>query len=153
MYTYKQIILIPSLVSCSVQFSRSVVSNSLRLHALQPARLLCSWNSPGKNTGVGCHSRLQGIFPTQGSNPSLLHCRQILCQLSYQGYKHNDPLNVEDRGKTGVRDLKMLCCWHCRWRKDHKPMYEDVLWKLEKKKEFILTGNILKDPNPPDVLI
>ena len=38
-----------------------------------------------KNTGVGCHSLLQGIFPTQGSSPGLLHCRQILYHLSYQG--------------------------------------------------------------------
>ena len=38
-----------------------------------PARLLCPWDSPGKNTGVGCHTLLQGIFPTQGSNPCLLH--------------------------------------------------------------------------------
>ena len=37
------------------------------------ARLLCPWNSPGKNTGVGCHALLQGIFLTQGSNPYLLH--------------------------------------------------------------------------------
>ena len=43
------------------------------------------WNSPGKNTGVGSLSLFQGIFPTQGSNPGLLHCRQILCHLSYQG--------------------------------------------------------------------
>ena len=41
-------------------------------------RLLCPWNSPGKNTGVHCHSLLQGIFLTQGSNPGLPHCRQIL---------------------------------------------------------------------------
>ena len=41
-------------------------------------------DSPGKNTGVGCHTLLQGIFPTQGSNPGLLHCRQILDSLSYQ---------------------------------------------------------------------
>ena len=40
-------------------------------------RLLCAWDSPGKNTGVGCHFLLQGIFPTQGSNPSFPHCRQI----------------------------------------------------------------------------
>ena len=40
---------------------------------------------PGKNTGVGCHSLLQGIFPTQGLILHLLHCRQILYQLSYQG--------------------------------------------------------------------
>ena len=42
-------------------------------------------DSPGKNTEVGCHALLQGIFPTQGSNPGLLHCRQILYQLSHQG--------------------------------------------------------------------
>ena len=49
--------------------SRSVVSDSLRPHGLQPARPLCPWDAPGKNTGVGC----QGIFPTQGSNWRLLH--------------------------------------------------------------------------------
>ena len=48
-------------------------------------RLLCPWNASGKNTGVGCHSLLQGIFPTQGSNMGLLHCRQILYRLNHQG--------------------------------------------------------------------
>ena len=42
-------------------------------------------DSPGKNTGVGCHALLQGIFPTQGLNPGLPHCRQILYHLSHQG--------------------------------------------------------------------
>ena len=42
-------------------------------------------DSPGKNTGVGSHSLLQGIFPTQGSNPGLPHCRQILYCLNHQG--------------------------------------------------------------------
>ena len=42
------------------------------------ARLLHPWDSPGKNTGVGCYALLQGIFPTQGLNPGLLHCRRIL---------------------------------------------------------------------------
>ena len=42
-------------------------------------------DSPGKNTGVGCHALLQGIFPTQGSNPGLPHYRRILFQLSHQG--------------------------------------------------------------------
>ena len=46
---------------------------------------LCPWNSPDKNTGAGCHSLLQGIFLTLGSNPGLLHCRQILYHLSHQG--------------------------------------------------------------------
>ena len=60
--------------------SLSVVSDSL-----QPHGLYSPWNSLGQNTGVGCLSLLQEIFPTQGSNPGLLHCRQILYQLSYQG--------------------------------------------------------------------
>ena len=65
--------------------SGSVVSDSFRPHGLYPARLLCLWNSPGKkNTGVGSHFLFQRIFPTQGSNPGLLHCRQILYHLSHR---------------------------------------------------------------------
>ena len=45
---------------------------------LGPARLLCPWGSPDKNTRVGCHCLFQGIFPTQGLNPGLLNCRWIL---------------------------------------------------------------------------
>ena len=60
--------------------SRSVMSNSLRPHGLYSP-----WNSPGQNTGVGSLSLLQGIFPTQGSNPGLPHCRRILYQLSHKG--------------------------------------------------------------------
>ena len=51
--------------------------------AMDLARLLCSWNSPSKNTGVSCHFLLQELFPTQGWNSSLLHCRQILYCLSH----------------------------------------------------------------------
>ena len=51
----------------------------------QAPRLLCSWDSPSKNTGAGSHFLLQEIFPTQGSNLSLLHYRWIVYQLSYQG--------------------------------------------------------------------
>ena len=60
--------------------SLSVLSDSLRPHGLQSPL-----NSPGQNSGVGSHSLLQGIFPTQGSNPGLPHYRQILYQLSHQG--------------------------------------------------------------------
>ena len=59
--------------------SLSVGSDSLWLHELHGPR-----NSPGQNTGVGSLSLLQGIFPIQGSNPGLPHCRQILCQLSHK---------------------------------------------------------------------
>ena len=58
----------------------SVMSNSLRPHGLYSP-----WNSPGQNTGVGSLSLLQGIFPSQGSKPGLLQCRQILDQLSHKG--------------------------------------------------------------------
>ena len=52
-------------------------------HKLYPARLLCPWDSIGKNPGVGCHFLLQGIFPTQGSNPRRLHFRLILYYLRH----------------------------------------------------------------------
>ena len=60
------------------------MSDSSNPHGLQPTRLLCPWDSPGKNTGVDCHFLLQGIFLTQGSSPGLLRRRQILYQLSYE---------------------------------------------------------------------
>ena len=60
--------------------SHSVVSDSLQSHG--PYN---TWNSPGQNTGVASLSLLQGIFPAQGSNPGLPHCRQILYQLSHKG--------------------------------------------------------------------
>ena len=62
-----------------VSESCSVTSDSLWPHGV-----LSPWNSPGQNTGIGSLSLLQGIFPTQGSNPGIPHCRQILYQLSYQ---------------------------------------------------------------------
>ena len=62
--------------------SYSVVSDLLEPHGLLLARLLCSWEFPGKNTGVGCYFLLQGIFQTQELNPGLLYGRQILYQLS-----------------------------------------------------------------------
>ena len=77
---------------CSVT---SVVSDSLKPHGLQPSRLLCPWDSPCKNTEVGSHVLLQGIFPTQGSNLHLLcllHCRQILYPLSHLGSPNTDAI-------------------------------------------------------------
>ena len=57
----------------------------LRLHDLWPIRLLCPWDFPGKNTGVGCHSLLQGIFATQGSELSLPHLQANSLPLSHEG--------------------------------------------------------------------
>ena len=72
----------------------------LRPHGLQPFRLLCPWNSPGKNTEVGYHSLLQGIFPLQGSNLGLLHCRQILYHLNF--YKTVKSVSLEQVPKYGL---------------------------------------------------
>ena len=80
-----------------------------------PARLLSPWDSPGKNTGVGCHALLQGVFLTQGSNPGLLHCRQILYPwTTYEAHgKHregqiteNAPLKMDSEGKTWTCSMK-----------------------------------------------
>ena len=78
-------------------------------------------DSPGNNTGVGCHVLLQGIFPTQGSNPGLPYCRWILYHLSQQG----SPLGFQ-YSYTGVSSLSFLQenfptqesnqgLLHCRW--------------------------------------
>ena len=68
-----------------VNIGCSVVSDSLWPCGLYPNRLLCPWNFPGENTGVGCHFLLQGIFLSQGLNLGFLHCQQIVYGLSYQG--------------------------------------------------------------------
>ena len=75
-------------INTCVCVSHSVVSDSLWPHEL--SRFHCPWNSPGKNTGVGCHSLLQEIFLTHGSNLSLPCCRQILYHLSH----HGSPINT-----------------------------------------------------------
>ena len=69
--------------------NRKERQTTAQLHSLtrqQSCPTLCGpWNSPGQNTRVGCLSLLQGIFPIQGSNPGLPHCRQVLYQLSHNG--------------------------------------------------------------------
>ena len=82
-----------------------------RVDSLRPHGLLYSpWNSPGPNTGVSSLSLLQGIFPTQGSNPSLPNCRWILYQMSHKG----SPRILEWVAYPFSRDLKawhsMICC-------------------------------------------
>ena len=84
-----------------------VVSDSLRPHGLSSP-----WNSPDQNTGVGSLSLLQGIFPTQGLNPSIPHCWQILYQLSHQ----SSPKILEwvvypfSRGSSWPRNQTRVSC-------------------------------------------
>ena len=87
--------------------------------SLRPHGLYTPWNSPGQNTGVGNRSLLQGILPTQGSNPSLLHCRWILYQLSHQ----ESPFYYHTQIKLTLLyftnslwilqgfDQALICCW------------------------------------------
>ena len=72
-------------------------------------------DSPGKNTGMGCHALLQGIFPTQGLNPGLPHCRWILYQLSCQGSPNRYNITVKytllilDGGEGNDTPLQYSC--------------------------------------------
>ena len=84
-YTIEPCYLVIQCIIRKWKWSRSLVSDSLLPSGLYPAKLLCPWDTPGKNTGVDCHFLFQGIFPTQGSNPGLPHCRQTLYPLSHQG--------------------------------------------------------------------
>ena len=124
--------------ACMCVLSYSVESDSLQPHRLQPARLLYPWNSPGKNTRVGCHFLLQRIFPTQGSNPHLLHWQADSLPLSHLG---SPQLNIQSckkqlsfmlptpstdltvahyKGLSAVhpivfRNLSVLCLLHLPW--------------------------------------
>ena len=84
---------------------------------LQPSGLYTPWDSPGQKTGVDSHSLLQGIFPTQGLNPGLPHCRRILYQLSHQG----SPKILEcvahpfSSGFSQPRNRTVVSCTACRF--------------------------------------
>ena len=91
----------------AVQWSelRTFTAMKVKVAQLRPTFCMDSpWNSPGQNTGVGRHSLLQGIFPTQGSNPGLLHCRWILYQLSHQ--VSHDPASIPGRGTKIPQDTQ-----------------------------------------------
>ena len=89
-----------------VSVSHIVTSNSLWPHDCSPPGSSAHGiNAPGKNTGVGCHSLLQGIFPTQRSNLGLPHCRQIFYHLSHQG-------NPSHKG-TEAKSIHLPVYWEC----------------------------------------
>ena len=110
-------------------------SESLRPHGLNSP-----WDSPGQNTGVGSLSLLQGIFPTQGSNPCLLHCAGVgwggvvLYQLSYQGI----PIGVHvSLFHTKYFCQGRLCGWIRTWWKER--------WENKKWDSFCNFGEILEE--------
>ena len=111
---------------------------SLWPRGLQPTRLLCPWNSPVKNTGVGSHSLLPGVFPTQRSNLGLLHCRQILYHLSQRQLENQCWRTVSIHMALGA--LSEPHAWEIAWRR----------WELENpnqmtfKSQFHINFSILK---------
>ena len=113
-------------------------------------RLLCLWNSPGKNTGEGGHSLLQGNFLTQGLNLHLLHCRQILYCLSHRGlprwipwrrkWQHTSVLLPEEfHGQRSPVDLQSMglqsqtCLSTCARAHTHTHTHTVRLWPLSWK--------------------
>ena len=99
------------------RWSKWSESHSVMSDSLQPYGLYSSWNSPGQNTGVGSLSLLQGIFLTQGSNPGLQHCRQILYQLSHEGSP--DELSGLQIGCTPFANLWEVVVYFISGSKSH----------------------------------
>ena len=98
----------------------------------------CPWDSLGKGTGVCCHALLQGIFPTQGLNPGLRHCRQILYQLSHKGsprilewvaYPFSN-ISSRPRNQTGVSSLQADSLPAELWGSPHCPHSSSVLGSM-----------------------
>ena len=88
--------------ACSVA---SIMSDCLRAYGLKPSRLLCPWDSLGRNTGVGCHALLQGIFPTQGLNLHLLcllHWQAVLYHFWGGGKCLLKPYSVREAGEAAL---------------------------------------------------
>ena len=77
-------------------------------NSLPPHGLYNPWDSPGQNTGVGSRSLLPGVFPTQGLNPGLPHCRQILYQLSHKGSPRSRPQLQPLACVLGCQEQKVL---------------------------------------------
>ena len=93
--------------------AQSLVSDSWRPHGLQPARLLCPWGLSRQEYWSGLPCPPPGIFPTQGSNPGILHYRQILYHLSHQG----SPRKCEwvtypfSRGSSQAKNQNRVSCF------------------------------------------
>ena len=117
------------------------MSDSLRHHGLYSP-----WNSPGQNTGVGSLSFRQGISPTQGLNPGLPHCRQILYQLSHKG----SPRVLEwvafpfSRGSPQPRDWTRVSCAAGRFF---------TSWATRQVLHRVLCRCQSQSPNPPPHLL
>ena len=99
-----------------------------RPHGLQPASPLCPWDSPGKNTGVGSPSFLKGIFLTQGSNPSLLHCQADSLPLSHLGSPQKHGIYFKNSCEVCILFPMYPCLFGIKAVTFSKPSSKQILW-------------------------
>ena len=92
---------------CTCMYAKSLESCPTLCNPMQPARLLCPWDSLGKNTGVGCCTLFQGIFPTQGSK---LH---LLCLLNWQVGSLPLTATGKPQGRCEIMKKKKVFCFIC----------------------------------------
>ena len=113
-----------SMNACGTQ---SLVA-SLWLHELWPARLLCPWDSPGKNTGVGCHFLLQEIFLTQELNPHLLHL--LFGSLFFTTVPPGEPIPLADiRPQFNRPPWSVVHIHSTPWQKRQNSLYKKMFLK------------------------
>ena len=117
--------------------------------------VLCPWDSPGKNTRVGCHALLQAIFLTQGSNPGLPHCGQILYHLSHQG----SPSILEwvaypfSRGSSWFRNWTWVSCIAGRLFTSWATKEAHLVTMPQMKRSFFSSSNIQRSSLPLQLLL
>ena len=112
-------------------------SHSAVCNSLPPHRLYSPWTSPGQDTGVGSCSLLLGIFPTQGSNPGLPHCRWILYQLSHKGSSRilqwvacpfsSGPSRSRNRGEEAISMVQYFILPFCVFKTLHLLQYKGMM--------------------------
>ena len=115
---------------CCCLVSKSCLT-LLRTHGLQPSRLLCPWDFPGKNTGVGCHCLLQGIFLTQGLNLCLLHWQADSLPMSHQWSPNHIITEVFIWIKWFNTIEKEATCSHSEKSRSVLPKRWYLIWILE----------------------
>ena len=139
---------------CIRKVKVKVMSDSLPTHVIYSP-----WNSPGQITGVGSLSLLQGIVPTQGSNPGLLHCRQILYQLSHKGspsilewvaYPFSSgssrPRNQTRVSYTAGRFFTNWATREAKWKTPNKTTQLSLSWTCDPQKLWETIKGLLFNP-------
>ena len=120
----------------SPSVSRSVVPDSLQPHGLQPTRLLCPGDFPGKDAGLGCRFLFQGIFSTQASDPGLLHFRESLYRLSYKGSPNPSKSEHYCTWRWGFYRGLCVCMRPCHWCMSDSVIPQTVVHQAPLSKGF-----------------